>query len=358
MIMVSKLINGISLFANVGIDELYFKRNDINICVSNELMEKRAKFYSHVYPNVEMVCGDITDDNIFNELINLYQEKKCDFLISTPPCQGMSQAGKMDEQDPRNSLIVYTINFIKKTKPSNILIENVPNFLKFSININGQPIKIVDYILNELEPLGYFVNYGILDASDYGTPQIRKRAIMLISNIKKWDFPQKMEKITVKEVIGDLPSLNNGEKSNIKWHYAKKHQDRHVLWMKNTPTGKTAFENEKYFPQKEDGTRIKGYNTTYKRIEWDKPAPTITMCNGAISSQNNVHPGRKLKDGTYSDARVLSILELLRLSGIPDDWDIPDWASDNFIRQVIGEGLPPLFAEKLLQTMPRGDNND
>ena len=349
------MINGISLFSNVGIDEIYFKDEDINICVSNELIEKRAKFYSHVYPDVKMICGDITDIEVFNELIQLYQENKCDFLITTPPCQGMSQAGKMDEQDPRNSLIVYTINFIKKTKPSNILIENVPNFLKFSIKINGDSIKIVDYILKELEPLGYHVNYGVLDASDYGTPQVRKRAIMLISNIKKWEFPKKMDKITVRDVIGDLPSLKNGEISNIKWHYAKKHNKRHILWMENTPTGKTAFENEIYYPQKEDGTRIKGYNTTYKRIDWDKPAPTITMCNGAISSQNNVHPGRKLDDGTYSDPRVLSILELLRLSGIPDNWNIPEWASDNFIRQVIGEGLPPIFAEKLIETMPRCD---
>lgn len=356
--MVSLVINGLSLFANVGIDEIFFKNQDVNICVSNELIENRAKFYSHLYPDVDMVCGDITDSDVFDKLINLYQENNCDFLISTPPCQGMSQAGKMDENDPRNSLIVYTIKFIKITKPSNILIENVPNFLKFSIKINGKSIKILDYILNELEPLGYHVNYGILDASDYGTPQVRKRAILLISNIKKWEFPEKMKKITVKEAIGDLPSLKNGENSDIPWHYAKKHVKRHVLWMKNTPSGKTAFENDKYFPQKEDGTRIKGYNTTYKRIDWNKPAPTITMCNGAISSQNNVHPGRKLEDGTYSDARVLSILELLRLSGIPDDWNIPEWASDNLIRQVIGEGLPPLFAEKLLETMPKGEKND
>ena len=75
------------------------------------------------------------------------------------------------------------------------------------------------------------------------------------------------------------------------------------------------------------------------------------MCNGAISSQNNVHPGRLLADGTYSDARALSILELLRLTGLPDDWNIPDWASDNLIRQVIGEAFPPKFAESLLTTM-------
>lgn len=218
--------------------------------------------------------------------------------------------------------------------------------------MNNKPIKILDYILTELKHLNYHINYSILDAADYGTPQTRKRAIFLISKIKKLEFPEKSAKITVKEAIGNLPSLESGEKSKIPFHIAKKHADRHVLWMKNTPTGKTAFNNKVYYPQKEDGTRIKGYTTTYKRMEWDKPAPTITMCNGSISSQNNVHPGRKLKDGTYSDARVLSILEILRLTGLPDDWNIPKWATENFVRQVIGEGFPPKFSAKLIETMP------
>lgn len=347
------MINGISLFANVGIGETYFKQENINICVSNELIEKRADFYSYLYPETKMICGDITNPQIFNQLLDEYKKNNCDFLIATPPCQGMSQAGKMDENDPRNLLIIHTIKFIKKTKPSNIIIENVPTILNFSIKINNKLIKILDYILQELEPLGYYINYAVLDAADYGTPQTRKRAIFLISNIKKWEFPKKIKKITVRDVIGDLPPLESNEKSNIPLHYAKKHVDRHILWMKHTPTGETAFNNKKHYPQKKDGTRITGYNSTYKRIEWDKPAPTITMSNGAISSQNNVHPGRKLKDGTYSDARALTILEIIRLSGLPDDWNIPKWASDNLVRQVIGEGFPPKFSQNLLKTMPK-----
>ncbi|WP_069592618.1 DNA cytosine methyltransferase [Methanosphaera sp. WGK6] len=242
--------------------------------------------------------------------------------------------------------------FLKKKNIELICLENVPQILKFSIKIGDKEVKILNYIIEELQPLGYYINYSILDAADYGTAQTRKRAIFLISNIKKWDFPEKLEKITVKDAIGDLPSLESGEQSNIPLHHAKKHNDRHILWMKNTPTGETAFDNKKYYPKKE-GRRIKGYRTTYKRIQWDKPAPTITMCNGSISSQNNVHPGRLLDDGTYSDARVLSILEIIRLTGLPDDWNIPEWASENFIRQVIGEGIPPKFSANLLKTMPK-----
>ena len=341
----------ISLFSNVGIGETYLKKCGIDIVIANELIPKRANFYSHLYPNVNMVCGDITDKKFFNYLVEEAIKQNIKFLIATPPCQGMSVAGKMDENDKRNSLIVYAIEFIKKVQPKYIIIENVPAFLKFSVKIKNNYIKIVDYIEKELNHLGYFINYSVLDAADYNTPQYRKRAVFLISKISKWEFPKPQKHITVKEVIGDLPSLESGEDSNIKYHYAKIHNKNHILWMKHTPTGRTAFDNKEFYPQK-NGRRIKGYSTTYKRIKWDKPAPTITMCNGGISSQNNVHPGIKQKDGTYSNARVLSILEIMRLMGLPDTWNIPDWASENFIRQVIGEGFPPKFVETLISTIP------
>lgn len=352
------MVNGISLFSNIGIDETYFQDYGVNIVLANELLEKRCAFYKHLYPNVDMICGDITDSNIFNSLVKLYKKYNCKFLIATPPCQGMSQAGKMDKNDVRNRLIIDTIKFIKNTLPDNIIIENVPQILKFSILLDNKEIKIIDFINNELKPLGYFVNYSILDAADYNTPQYRKRAIFLISKITKWEFPKKHKHITVEQAIGDLPSLNSGESSPIPYHYAKKHKKEHIKWMSHTPTGKSALDNPVYFPQK-NKRKIKGFKTTYKRIDWDRPAPTITMCNGAISSQNNVHPGRLLKNGLYSDARVLSILELIRLTGLPDNWNIPFWASDNFIRQVLGEAFPPKFACNMLTTMPNeGNKND
>ena len=86
-------------------------------------------------------------------------------------------------------------------------------------------------------------------------------------------------------------------------------------------------------------------------MEWDEPAPTITTSNGAISSQCNVHPGRLLLDGTYSDARALTIFEIMLLFTIPENWDIPKWASDNLIRQVIGEGIPPLLIKKIIKSI-------
>ena len=87
---------------------------------------------------------------------------------------------------------------------------------------------------------------------------------------------------------------------------------------------------------------------TYMRMDWNKPAPTITVYNHTISSFQNVHPGRLMDNGLYSDPRVLTIFELMRVMSLPDDWDIPDWADESLIRTVIGEGIPPLAVEKIV----------
>jgi len=76
-----------------------------------------------------------------------------------------------------------------------------------------------------------------------------------------WDWPHKEPvRKTVRETIGFLPSLEAGESSKIKWHYARKHDPRHILWMQHTPTGKSAFSNKVYYPQKENGQKSEDTN--------------------------------------------------------------------------------------------------
>lgn len=70
------MIYGCSLFSNVGIDETYFEKNGIKIVLANELLDKRCAFYKHLYPNCDMVCGDITNPEVFNSLIDKYNKKK------------------------------------------------------------------------------------------------------------------------------------------------------------------------------------------------------------------------------------------------------------------------------------------
>ena len=88
--------------------------------------------------------------------------------------------------------------------------------------------------------------------------------------------------------------------------------------------------------------------TTYRRMKWNEPAPTITIRNDAVSSQLNVHPGRDLGNGTYSDARVLTPLELILLSSLPENWHIPDNTPELLIRKCLGECVPPLLIKNIV----------
>lgn len=364
-------MKGLSLFANVGIGETYFDETDVEIVVANEWLQDRADFYSHLYPDTKMIPGDIMDTQVYDRILKESQNNEVEFIMATPPCQGMSVANakRADKNDPRNSLIKKVVSLVKDLKPKYILIENVEGMARkstFILDDNGNQVNILPYLQASIGK-DYVIDAKVLDASDYSTPHYRKRLITLISrrDVPKWEHPQsESKKITVKEAIGDLPSLESGEDSDIKWHSMKQkvHNANHIQWMKHTPTGQTAHNNKVHYPQTVDKKtgqlrKIKGFATTYKRIEWDRPAPTVTMANGSISSQNNVHPGTLIPStGTYSDARVLTIKELLFIVGLPPDWvdDLKhDKKTENFLRNVIGECFPPKMALKIVQNIPK-----
>lgn len=351
--MTKKRLTGLSLFASAGIGETYFKDVGIDIKVANELLAKRADLYRAINPETNVICGDITNKEIFSQIISACP-KKIDFLLASPPCQGMSVAGKNRcqktmEADERNYLITYVVKAIKETNPDFVLVENVPALLKLKLKYADKNRTVLEILQYEFGKI-YEIEGKVVDAADYGVPQTRLRTIIKMNRIgKKWNWPTKKEKITVSESIGHLPSLEAGEVSDIKWHFARNHSKDNILWMKHTPTGQSAFSNSVYYPQKKDGTRIKGYESSYRRIRWDAPAPTITIRNDCIASQRNVHPGRLLPDGTYSDARVLTPLELMILNSLPENWNIPDDTPELLIRQCIGESIPPLMLKEIVR---------
>lgn len=344
------MIKGVSLFSSSGIGEFYFKHAGIDIKVANELIPKRAQLYSYFYKNCQMICGDITNEVIFKKVNEAIKKNNCKFLIATPPCQGMSTLGKKEYiTDQRNYLFNYVIDIIKDNDFDYVFFENVSKFIEIKFPYINEKLKISDILKKEFG-LFYDIEVFVLNAMDYGVPQSRPRSfIKMYKKGLTWDNPKPTKRITLRECIGNLPSLESGQDSGIKWHYAKKHNEREILAAKYTLEGKSAIYNEVYYPKKVNGERIKGFHNTYKRMKWDEPAPTRAMNNGNMGGTNNIHPGRLLNDGTISDARVLTLRELFIVSSLPADIDLPDWCTDNLIRTVIGEAIPPLFSYKLIK---------
>lgn len=350
-----KNLNAVSLFSCIGVGEYYLRDIGIKTVVANEIDPKRCQTYKFFHPETEVICGDIIDQKVKNKILNASKKHRIDIVIATPPCQGMSSVGKNRKDgtlnnDNRNLLILETLEIIDSIGPSYIIIENVPRFLKVNYSYQNKSLTISE-LLNAKYGKKYNIEVDIFNAADFGVPQVRNRVfIRLYKKGLRWEKPLiEKKQISVADAIGNLPTLESGMKSDLKNHWARVHPKNQIEWMKYTPTGQTAFNNEKHYPVNKDGRKIKGYKNCYRRIDWDRPAPTVTMRNEIISSQNNVHPGRELKDKTWSDARVLSLRELLILTSLPPDIDLPTDISDTALRQFIGEGIPPRMMQKILE---------
>lgn len=350
-------MKAISLFSSAGVGETYLKDLGIDVVVGAELIKKRAELYKHLYPDSEIVIGDISEIET-KERISEFIKDDVKLLIATPPCQGVSSAGKNKNQeqflsDDRNFLVFDVFHFIDNFDFDAVLIENVSNFLKMYFPYEGELLLISDLITKKYGSK-YTIDVIDINAQDYGVPQSRPRCfIKMYKNNYVWPSPKVEQQITLRDAIGHLPSLEAGQTSSIKWHSANKAADRDILAMKHTATGKSAMLNKVFYPKKINGDKVKGFHNTYKRLSWDIPCLARTTKSGEISSHSNVHPGQLKEDGTYSDARVLTILELLIVASLPLDWDIPDWASDRFVRHAIGESVPPLLFKKVLETLKK-----
>ena len=374
-----------SLFANIGVAEARLNElRDAHVVVANEWLNRRARLYSAIYPDTQMICGDITREDVYQEILQACIRERVDTVMATPPCQGMSTAGQKIKFDERNSLVMHAIRLIQDIKPKYAVIENVTDFIITPIMYHGVETMLPDVVHRELDH-DYYVDIHTIDTDDYGVPQSRDRMIILMTrrNVeKKWELPPKESgKVTMEDAIGDLPTLDPYVKdlppdefarifplyeerkeralAISRWNIPPVHVWRQVNAMMYTPTGQTAFDNpSQHRPVKADGTFVRGYHNTYKRQNWNTPAYTVTMDNRKISSQNNVHPGRLIGrdengEEIYSDARTLTLYELMRVMSIPDNWNIPNNIDEAFLRRIIGEGIPPLFMKKLFLQITR-----
>lgn len=186
--------------------------------------------------DVRKLTGDYIMDCINN--LGMFTDKKkeipkdIDVIFGCPPCQGFSRAGKRNANDPRNMLFKEYIRIISEIKPKYVVMENVEGFndTKFYdfIGITGKSYDDKDGVLvpkilqNELNTIGYnTLEPKVLDASNYGVPQRRKRVIFIAyrsdQNVPKYPIPTHTDdnKITVNDAISDLVEGNNIDIKNL-----------------------------------------------------------------------------------------------------------------------------------------------
>ncbi len=389
----------VSLFSSYGLGDLGLRAAGADIVLMAELLGDRCGHLERNFPSAEVIRGDLEDnwEAVVDRASHLLDGEPPHLLVATPPCQGMStngagklaaavRKGERPKEDPRNRLIIPALEVASRLRPRWIVFENVVQMENTVISHRG-PRRILDIIDRTLGQAGYRGGAARVDFGRHGVPQDRQRLITVYGlgetrGIGDMLPPEIDYQTTLRQAIGRFEELDAHDKPESTGgdplHHVKRMNERHYWWTSRiAEPGGTAYDNPcegcgwSNEPKKgkqeapvcpayclgcgdllprptkadeKDAGRmriISGFRTAYKRMEWDRPAPTVTMNMMTPSSDNKLHPEQ---NRTLSPAEAAVIQTVDRY---PYDWG--EAVSDRELCDALGEAVPPLFFERLLR---------
>jgi DNA (cytosine-5)-methyltransferase 1 len=340
-------------------DGKFVKNENCEIVFANEKDHSAAKAFSLNFPDIKMLNCDIKalKENIVNTLIG---SGDIDLIIGGPPCQSFTTIGKRIYDD-RARLYQEYIRMLKIIRPKMFIFENVKGILSMKDGANHSVMdRIVARFKKISDDLGYNVVHRTLNAVEYGIPQYRERVFMVgIRNDQNisWVFPVgNKNRLTIKEAIGDMPPLKQGEeKANyttaaannyqtlmrgsnelLTFHRAALHSEKIQVVINNISQGEGRFDFNRLVDQgliDEKYRLTSGYKNTYARLISAQPCTTITHNMSTPSSLRCIH---------YSQDRSLTPREGARLQSCPDWFQF--YGTITKIKTQIGNAVPPLLA--------------
>lgn len=335
----------IDLFAGVGGLSLGFEMCGFDVVLANEYDESIAAAYKANHQNTNMIVGDITSLDL-EETFGPYSGK-VDVVIGGPPCQGFSQKGQRKTiHDERNFLFKYYVKVVELVQPKYFVMENVPNLLTAE---NGYFRHEIEKLFNDM---GYYLTLGVLNASDYGVPQNRRRAVIIGKRgAPAPELPKPFEsRTTIWDAISDLAFLSSGEGSEtqsypnppesdyqrqlrgdtevLSNHVATKHSDLALERLAMIPPN----AGREVLPEEHLTKSI--YSGTWTRMRKEEISVTITTRFDTPSSGKFTHP--------YLH-RAITVREAARIQSFPDDFVFTGNKSSQM--KQVGNAVPPLLAK-------------
>ena len=349
----------IDLFAGVGVLSLGFEKAGFDVVLANEYDKSIADSYIFNHKNTKMIVGDITSLDLkktFGPLTG-----KTDVIIGGPPCQGFSQKGQRKTiHDPRNFLFKYYVKVVELVKPKYFVMENVPNLLTAEKGFFRKEVEDL------FKGLGYSVNSAVVDASDFGVPQNRHRAVII--GKLTGDAPKLVKKknskiVTIWDAISDLAFLNSGEgteeqpyPSDPQSDYQKKLRGDCTILHNHVSTkhSKITLERLALIPQNAGKEvlpaehRTKSiYSGTWTRMRKNEVSVTITTRFDTPSSGKFTHP---VLD------RAITVREAARIQSFPDSFV---FLGKKFSQmKQVGNAVPPLLATAIADTIMKDIKKD
>lgn len=336
----TKKYSVIDLFCGVGGFSYGFEmNNNFDVVLGADIWDVALKTFSINHHATTLIKDDIRDIDIgFRE--NL--ANKIDIIIAGPPCQGFSMAGKRDINDKRNTLFEEVVKIANVLQPKFVILENVVGLLSMT-NTKGELIK--DIIVQEFKKIGYKIDYKILNAADYGVPQVRKRVIFIATKNYDIKFPKPFLRhdnyVTVGDALGNIDpngdyyfkpitefqKLMSGKSLYIENHSRRNSNELVTKRMSFIPQG----GNWKDIPS-ELGTGGGVHSNAYKRLDPSKPSITIKHAAKAMI----IHP---------TENRILTVRECARLQSFPDNFVFLGNNSDQ--HQQLANAVPPLLGKAI-----------
>lgn len=373
----------IDLFAGAGGLSEGLEEAGFHSLFASEIVERYAETYSINHKNAEVCIRDIREVEPMEVRKRLgLAVGELDLVAGGPPCQGFSiNAPSRSNKDPRNHLFREYLRFVNEFKPRAVLIENVPGLVSFE---KGETLQA---ILKALADLGYGADVRILGAPYYGVPQMRWRTIILglrgaVIPQRAWPEPVRRAPIranftttfnghpivkrpspetsapftTLRDAIGDLPELVNGEKGEPMKEYPTQPQCEYQAKLRTGSPGvmnheaprlsDINMERLKHIKQGGNWTDIpfdllpKGmkearrsdHTKRYGRTRWDELASTVlTKCDphwGAF-----FHPDQD---------RAFTVREAARIQSFPDHYRFLGTQAEQYAE--VGNAVPPMLA--------------
>lgn len=328
----------ISIFAGAGGLDRGFENAGFDVVWANEYDKKIWDTYRLNHPNTYLETKSITqvkEEEIPNEIIG---------LIGGPPCQSWSLAGSMRGiEDERGKLFFDYLRILKAKKPLFFVAENVPGM------VSSKHIDEFNNIKNMFIQCGYRVNHAVLNASDYGVAQDRKRVIIVgyrndlgiefnFDNLKKVD-----KKNTLRDILQDLP------------------EPLPALDKNKTNGDTTIIPNNEYFI----GDFSSMFMSRNRIRKWDEQSFTIQ----AGARHAPIHPSSDPMINIDKDKwvfsgenyRRLSVRECARIQSFPDDF-IFKYENLADAYKMIGNAVPvklaEVIAEEIMSDLNRLNNYD
>lgn len=311
-----------------------------------------AATYAANFGEEHTYWGDIKD--VLEDVV-----PEADIVIGGPPCQGFSNLGSKDVDDPRNKLWKSYLQVVEQARPRVFVIENVDRFrssAEFQLLIE----EAKDGMISDYE-----LSHGVLLAADYGVAQRRPRTIVIGSRVGLIDLPEPTHArlpssglepwVTVRERIGKLPerpsttSLPGTRTSffgqivpgEFKWldlHFGRNPRESSLLRYDCIPPGGGRFDlPDELLP---DCWRNKPTGTTdvMGRMRWDAPSLTIRTEFFKPEKGQYLHPQWDRKNPRKRVNRVITHLEAALLQDFPESFA---WCGSKIeIAKQIGNAVP------------------